>query len=227
MTTTRTTPRPRRPRIADPRRFGALVSVALLALIAGVVAGAAHVPAERRLGTAWAAAWAHQDYGGMYALLSDDSRRLNSRDALAKAYRDAAATLTLERIRPGRVHEHGDAVDIAVTLETRVFGTLTGTLTVPTGDRAAGGSGADWTPALVFPGLRSGERLRRTTVLPPRAALQARNGVALAKGPDRLSDLGALAAEIDGRIGPAPPDRAAELAARRVPAGATVRPGAR
>src|SRR3954470_142030 len=224
--TTRTEPRPRRqprqPRIADRRRFGALVGVALAALLAGVVVGAAHVPAERRAGVAFADAWTHGDYGAMYALLSDDARAHTTRATLEHAYREAAAALTLAHVRTGRVHERGDGVGVAVALDTRIFGTLRGTLDLPTGDRAAGGVGVDWNPRLVYPGLRPGERLHSSTFLPPRAALQARDGTAIAKGPDRLSDMGQLAAEIAGRIGPAPPPRAAELAARGVPAGAPV-----
>ena len=38
-------------------------------------------------------------------------------------------------------------------------------VTLPVGDH-----GVDWSTPLVFPGLRTGERLRRTTTLPPRAA---------------------------------------------------------
>src|SRR4051794_15648857 len=217
--TTQTSPRPhRRPRIADPRRFGALVAIALAALVAGVVAGATHVPAERRLGVAFADAWTHGDYGAMYALLSDDARARTTRATLERAYRDAAATLTLSHVRTGRVHERGDGVGVGVALDTRIFGTLRGTLQLPTGDRAAGGVGVDWSPALVYPGLRPGERLRSSTVLPPRATLQARDGTAIAQGPDRLSGMGQLAPEIARRIGPAPPERAARPAPPRRPA---------
>src|SRR3954466_2864264 len=96
--------RPRPRRVADPRRFGAIVAVALVALLAGVVAGARHVPQERRLGEAVAAAWEHRDYGAMYALLSDAARARTSRGTLQHTYEDAAGTLTLERVRTGRVH---------------------------------------------------------------------------------------------------------------------------
>ena len=40
-------------------------------------------------------------------------------------------------------------------------------------------------PYLVHPGLRRGEKLSRTTTLPPRAAIQARDGKPLAEGEDR------------------------------------------
>ncbi len=62
----------------------------------------------------------------------------------------------------------------------------------------------------------------RDVELPPRAAIQARDGTPLAEGEARLSELGALASEIAGRVGPAPPERAAELERRGVPAGAPV-----
>ena len=74
----------------------------------------------------------------------------------------------------------------------------------------------------MFPGLRAGEKLTRETTLADRGDILARDGTPLAKGPDRLSDLGPLAAEVAGRVGPAPPERAAELARRGVPEGAPV-----
>ena len=85
-----------------------------------------------------------------------------------------------------------------------------------------GTAGVDWRAQLVFPGLRAGEKLTRETTLPERGDILARDGTPLAKGPDRLSDLGPLAAEVAGRVGPAPPDRADELARRGIPEGAPV-----
>jgi cell division protein FtsI/penicillin-binding protein 2 len=218
----RSTPRPRRRRrhaIADPRRFAPLAATALVALFAGLVVGAGHVPAERKTATAFAKAWERGDHGAMYALLSDAARRRTSRQRLQRTYEQAAETLTLERIRTGAVTSENT---VSVTLETRIFGTLKGALSIPTGEREDADPGVDWRAELVYPGLRRGEKLRRETSLPPRAAIEARDGTALAEGPDRLSDLGPLASEIAGTIGPAPPARAAQLKARGVPAGAAV-----
>ena len=58
--------------------------------------------------------------------------------------------------------------------------------------------------------------------MPPRATIEARDGTPLAEGEARLSELGALAAEIAGRVGPAPPERAEELERQGVPTGAPV-----
>ena len=74
----------------------------------------------------------------------------------------------------------------------------------------------------MFPGLRDGERLQRETTMPPRATLEARDGTVIAQGEQRLSDLGPIASEIAGRLGPAPPEREEELARRGVPDGTPV-----
>src|SRR3954452_8618621 len=169
---TRTAQPRRRGPIADPRRFAPLAGLAVAALVAGVVVGAAHVPAERKVAAEFVRAWEHRDYGGMYALLSDDARARTSRARLERTYRRAADTLTLRAVHPGRVRENGDAVRVPVTLETRIFGRLTGDLELPTGDRPVGGTGIDWRGELVYPGLRAGERLRRQTVLPARATIE-------------------------------------------------------
>src|SRR4051794_20052861 len=225
-----THPTPRRPRkrrrraIVDPRRFAPIALTALAALVAGLVVGARHVPSERKAVAEFAADWQRADYAGMYATLSDAARERTSRARLERSYKQAASVLTLTKLTTGPVREDGDAVRVPVTMDTRIFGRLTGTLVVPTGDRAEGGKGVDWRSELVFPGLRPGEKLKRETDLPPRAAIEARDWTAIAKGPDRLPDaaLGQLASEIAGRIGPAPDERAAELRARGVPDGAAI-----
>ncbi len=53
-------------------------------------------------------------------------------------------------------------------------------------------------------------------------AILARDGTPIAQGEARLSELDPLASEIAGRVGPAPPEREEELAARGVPDGAPV-----
>ena len=106
-------------------------------------------------------------------------------------------------------------------MQTRIFGRLRGTVTLPMVEEEDGAA-VDWRAPMAFPGLRPGEKLTRETTLPERGDILARDGTPLAKGPNRLSDLGPLAAEVAGRVGPAPPERAAELARRGVPEGAPV-----
>src|SRR3954454_22108955 len=196
------------PRIASPRRFAPLAITAVLALGAGAVTGARHVPQERRTAQAFAQAWQRGDHRAMYALLSDDAKQRTTPERLQRTYAQAAQTMTLEKLTTGPVR--GDTT-IPVRMKTRIFGELKGDLTLPMGERKDEAPGVDWSAELVYPGLHRGEKLRRETILPERAALQARDGSALAEGPDRLSDLGPLAAEIVGRTGPAPAARQKEL----------------
>jgi peptidoglycan glycosyltransferase len=221
LTSSTPRPRPRRRRhaIADPRRFAPLAATALVALIVGVAMGAGHVPGERKTAAAFVQAWTRGDDKAMYALLSDAAKQRTSEERLQRTYKQAADILTLTKVRAGSVV---DDTTIPIALETRLFGTLRGNLILRTGERKDSDPGVEWHAELVYPGLRRGETLRRETSLPPRAAILAREGTPLAKGPDRLSDLGPLASEIAGTIGPAPPARAAELEARGVPEGAAV-----
>jgi len=217
-------PRKRRRAIADPRRFAPIAITALVALTAGMIVGARHVPSQRKVVAAFADDWQHGDYAGMYATLSDDARKRTTLARLRRTYAQAAGTLTLTKLTAGRAKEHGDVVDVPLTLDTRIFGRLHGTLAVPTGDRSEGGKGVDWSSQLVFPGLKPGEKLKRTTELPPRGAIEARDGTAIAKGASRGADpsLADFAPEIAGSVGPASGARAAALAAAGVPPKADV-----
>ena len=158
----------------------------------------------------------------MHALLSDRARRRASLKRFVRTYRQAAETLTLSKVRADTPRRADDeAYDLPVRMQTRIFGRLSGNVRLPMIEEEDGAS-VDWRSQLVFPGLRAGEKLQRETTLAARGAILARDGTPLAKGPDRLSDLGPLAAEVAGRVGPAPPERADELARRGVPEGAPV-----
>jgi cell division protein FtsI/penicillin-binding protein 2 len=88
-------------------------------------------------------------------------------------------------------------------VQTRAFGPVRGELrldVVEDGDDRR----IDWQPSLVFPGLAAGDRLRRTTEMPDRADLLARDGTPLAQGPMRTSPLGPAAQAIVGALGPIP-----------------------
>ena len=219
MARPRTLP-PRRTRL---RRLTPLLVLAVGAFAGGLVAGGRHEPSERRLANRFAAAWERGDYAAMHAMLTPAAREDLSPRRLGRAYRRASETATLEKLEIGRPREaDGDAIAIPVVASTRVFGRVSGDVTLPLGDGDDGEPAVAWTPELVFPGLRPGEALTRHTRMPPRATIEARNGTPLAEGEARLSDLGPLAAEIAGRVGPAPPERQEELAARGVPDGAPV-----
>jgi cell division protein FtsI/penicillin-binding protein 2 len=204
------------------RRLAPLAAAAVVAFAAGAAVGAGRDDPRREAARAFAAAWTRSDYADMHALLTPEARRRVPLERFAATYRRAARVATLSSVEAGRPGEPRDgAVAVPVVLRTRIFGTLSGRLALPVVE-VEDGAAIEWRPYLVHPGLRRGESLTRSTTMPPRAEIQARDGTPLASGPARLSELGALAAEIAGRVGPAPPERAAELARRGVPPGAPV-----
>ncbi|MEZ0294739.1 MAG: penicillin-binding transpeptidase domain-containing protein [Solirubrobacteraceae bacterium] len=203
-------------------RFAPLVIAAVAAFAVGIAVGAGSGNPRQDVAQRFADAWSRGDYAAMYALLTPEAQQRVPLERFAAAYRDAARTSTLDRVVAGTAAEPADgSVSVPVQMRTRIFGTLRGQLALPVEERDDGAAIA-WQRNLVQPGLRRGERLSRRTELPPRAAILARDGTPLAEGENRLSDLGPLAAEIAGRVGPAPPERAAELERRGVPDGAPV-----
>ncbi len=109
-------------------------------------------------------------------------------------------------------------VEVPVQARTRVFGPVEARMAFAVGEDAEGEPAIEWAPHMVFPGLRRGEELSRETRMPDRAAILARDGTPIAEGEARLSELGPVAAEIAGRVGPAPPEQLDELRMRGVPA---------
>jgi peptidoglycan glycosyltransferase len=213
--------RPRRKR-SRPERFAPLAAAALIAFGVGGYLGAKHEPAAAGVARQWTAAWERGDYAEMHGLLSDSARKRTSLKRFVRTYRQASETTTLSKLRIAKPQQaENGAYDLPVAMQTRIFGRLRGTVRLPMVDKVDG-KAVDWRAELVFPGLHRGERLTRETTLGERGDILARDGTPLAQGPDRLSDLGPLAAEVAGRIGPAPPDRAAELEQRGVPEGAPV-----
>jgi peptidoglycan glycosyltransferase len=205
-------------------RLAPLLITALGAFVAGVAVGSGDEDPRRAAAQDFVDAWARSDYAAMYALLTPEDQRKIPLARFATIYRDAAKVVTLSRVTAGRASAPvGGVVTVPVVLRTRMFGALAGELALPVvDDGQEAGAGVDWARNLVHPGLRPGEKLTRRTTMPPRAAIQARDGTPLAEGEARLSELGALASEIAGRLGPAPPERAAELERRGVPPGAPV-----
>jgi cell division protein FtsI/penicillin-binding protein 2 len=95
-----------------------------------------------------------------------------------------------------------------VTLHTNAFGNISRELTLP-----LDGGKVDWSPTLVFPGLRRDERLVRHTIVPKRAPILAKAGTPLAAGPAtaRTSPLGAAATAVAGSVSTPKPRQEPEL----------------
>ncbi len=209
------------------RRLLAVAAVGVAAAGAafgvGALLGDDEADLERRTGERFLRAWERGDYAAMHAELSDVARRATPLAEFTNAYRRAARTGTAVAVTAGGVSrpDSGGRLVAPVAMRTRLFGTLRSRMVLPlSGEREA--SRIAWTHALTFPGRREGEALERETRLPARAALLARDGTPLAEGDGRGSPLGAIAASIVGRLGPAPPERVAELRALGFPADAPV-----
>jgi penicillin-binding protein A len=200
-------------------RLACIALVATAAFVAGVQAGSDEPTRAQQALESFVRAWERGDYVRMYAALTADARRQFPQRRFQRAYRRAATAATLERVRVARPlpePREGEPVTLRVTMQTRVFGPIRRELALDL-DLEEETAGVAWRPQHTFPGMRAGEKLTRETTMPARAALLTRDGKEIAAGPDRLSELGPLAAEIAGRLGPAPPERAQELAERGVP----------
>jgi cell division protein FtsI/penicillin-binding protein 2 len=204
------------------RRVAAIGSVVVVGLGIGVVCAASGGPDERDTVQRYASAWRHGDWTALRGELSRVARERYPLRTLVRQFAAARDTATATSIDTGRPSDDGGGRwRLPVVVQTRAFGPVSGTVrlaVVREGDAAR----IDWRPHLVFPGLGVGETLQRTTSLPERADLLARDGTPLAQGPDRTSPLGAAAQAIVGALGPIPPDRREHARRRGVPDDAQV-----
>jgi peptidoglycan glycosyltransferase len=203
-------------------RLGPIAAVAGVAFLVGVVVGALYEAPERKVAARFAKAWQRGDYEAMYRELSAAARERTPLASFRAAYADTAATATALRVRTGGVTDPDNGVvAVPVTVSTRIFGTVRGTLRLPfsgSGDSAR----IDWRPYLTFPGVEAGQQLQRDTRLPTRGTLLTRDHKVLAKGDDRASDTPGIASEVVGQLGPLPPDQRDQLRALGYPDDAQV-----
>ena len=220
-------PRVRRRRRRNRRwrlltRLVPLAVLAAFAFAAGALTATAPGRAERRLVNKYVTAWVHRDYSQMYALLDPAARATTSEAQFARDYRAAAATATLTKLIPGHIGtKTGDAYSFPIQVHTQLFGTLKEVLQVPL-DGSGSGATVHFDSALLFPGLRTGERLSRNVTLPPRATILASDGTPLAEGPNRTSPIPDVASQIVGTLGPIPASEAARYRAKGYPANAQI-----
>ncbi len=201
-----------------PAAAALLVAVVVLTVFVGGGSGRG----ERRIATEFVTQWARGDYAQMYRLLDGSARSRVTPTAFEDAYRTAALTATVRTIDVGEVGDReGDTIPVNVTVRTHAFGTLHGVLALP-----VSGSGDTtriaWRAHAVFPGLSAGERLSRTTALPPRASLLARDDTVLAEGSARASADPDLAGHVVGRLEPLVSPVPASMRALGFPEGALV-----
>ena len=169
-------------------------------MVAGAFVGSSTESASERVAGDFAEAWERGDMRAMRDLLSEASSARYPIARFRRAYRRAAATATMTSVEAGEIEGVDDGeVTVRVVVDTRVFGSLRGRLRLP-----VSGESVDWTPQLVFPELRAGERLTRISAPAVRATLRSRDGKVLARGQAdaRTSPLVGIADSIAGRMEP-------------------------
>jgi len=200
----------------------AVGSVVVVGLGVAVVCASTGGPSEKDTVQRYALAWERSDWTGMRREIDGGAQKRYPAASFAGRYRAAIDTATATAVDTGRATDEGHGRwRLPVVVQTRAFGAVRGVLhldVVRDGDAAR----IAWRPSLVFPGLAPGDELRRTTTLPDRADLLARDGTPLAQGVNRTSALGATAAAIVGALGPIPADRTERAERLGYPADAQV-----
>jgi len=178
--------------------------IVALVVVAGIVAGAVvwgpavqarndrHAAAAR-----FVRAWERGDHAAMWRALTPGARAQYSEAAFTASYRRANRTAGITSVRAGKLgDEDGGKASLAVAVGLRDFGTLRGRIALALAGRGEQ-AGVHWRPALVLPGLRPGERVRRRAGRSPtRAQILAADG--------RRLDATALGASIAGVTEPTP-----------------------
>ncbi|MCU0312433.1 MAG: penicillin-binding transpeptidase domain-containing protein [Solirubrobacteraceae bacterium] len=205
------------------RRLVPAAVLAALAFTAGVVVGAGSGDDGEAAATAYAKAWAAGDWAAMHAQLTAEDRRRLALIPFAEAGRRTLATATANEraVRTGTPERDGETWRVPVTVRTRAFGTVRGTVVLAVREDGDATRVA-YDPSILFPGLKPGEQLTRQTAMPARGALLARDGTPLAQGPERSSPVPELAAQLVGRVEPAADADAERLLALGAPPGASV-----
>jgi len=149
----------------------------------------------------YATAWQRQDFAAMYSLLSTESKRQISLDRFSQLQRNALATATVRALRPGQAGGWSDGmIRVPFSVETRAFGTFKAPAAIALTDDDSEAK-VVWNEALLLPGMKKGDSLTRSTTMPARADLLAADGTALAQGPNRVSAVPEVSAEIAGTVG--------------------------
>jgi penicillin-binding protein A len=211
----------RRRRLAT--RTFPLSIIALIALVAGVIVGAAPAP-ERQAAERFVKDWVGQQFSDMHAELNPASQRQYSTEELRSAYVEAQEKATLRTLDPGEAEGPDssggeEVVTVPIRLGTVAFGHFDSELKLPFAD-----GGIAWGPHLAFPGLKAGEQLDERIDLAHRGAILASDRTPLATGPPeaRSSPLGSAAIDVTGQVGQPAASDLPKLAREGFPAGTPV-----
>ena len=227
-------PAPNAVRTRAPSAAGAALALGLIAALLALVAG----PGRRRAPRAdsargavarFAAAWERGDYArDVRAARADAPSGARPRSGFVRTYRagrrDGDAAKPSRPARPGEIAD--GSVDVPVTLQTRIFGTLHGhAARSPIEQTADGEPGVDWRAELRVPGPAP-RRAARARDARCRRARRSRRATArvLAQGDARLGGPTSAARSRGRRHASAPRRRSAPPSSTRAacPTGAAV-----
>jgi penicillin-binding protein A len=179
--------------------FVALVVLAALGYGAyALISSQLHADKRRETVEAFTTAWAKGDHEAMYALLDAPSRKANPKISFLADYRRANKAAGVEKVTIETVGPllSGGVVKVPVSVKTKDFGTLKGTVAFHA-TQVEDVARVAWGPELVLPGVRKGEEVhRRSGAAPPRGNIYAAGG--------RLLDSDPTGASIAGTAGDKP-----------------------
>lgn len=181
-----------------------LVIVAAAAAVLGWHLAGASRRAQRAQVLAYAQAWSRDQYGAMWDLLTPASQREFGRSTFAAQLSGASRTATVSTMTPLAILSirHGLA-RVSFVVRTRTFGTLHEVAQIRLSG-SGGGTRVVFDNSLLFPGLRPGELLSRSSSLGRRGTLLASDGTVLANGSSLSSPIPQVAEAIAGSLGPIP-----------------------
>jgi hypothetical protein len=189
-----------------PVRAAALLALVVAAGAVAYVVVSNRQPDPRRPAVErFAAAWARGDHAAMWRLVDTATQRAYPLRRFEATYRAADGAAGVSAVRVGRAAEPRDGrVAVPVTVRTRAFGTLRGTVAMPvvqSGDEAR----VRWRPYLRLPRLRPGETVRRRVLRRPRrAAVLAPDGRRLDRVPAAAAVANGLERRFAARLGGRP-----------------------
>jgi peptidoglycan glycosyltransferase len=137
-------------------------------------------------------AWAKGDQKAMYRLLDAPSRKANPEISFLADYRRANQAAGVQKITLGAIGPllSGGNVRVPVTVKTKDFGTLKGSLTFKATQQQDVARVA-WSPEQRLPGLRKGEDVRRRSgAAPKRGSIYDAGGRLLSSDPTGASIAG-------------------------------------
>jgi peptidoglycan glycosyltransferase len=153
-----------------------------------------HRPAALR---GFVTAWEKGDHAEMWRLTDAQTRKSHSRTSFARDYERAYRAATVKSLDVGALSPIKDGVAGApVTVRTRYFGTLRGTIRFRVHEEGETARIA-WTPEMRLPGLKPGEEVRRVSGRAPTRGL-------ILDASGRPLDSDPTGASIAGSPGPKP-----------------------